>query len=328
MSQIVAEVRPRLHLGLISMHQGGARRNGGIGFAIEAPGVSLRFAPSERFLCDDRRARPLNDTESRQLGEVMEAAQRAYSLPTCVSVFIEGAMPTHCGFGSGTGIRLACLEGLFAINGRELEQPEIISLSGRGGTSGIGINTYFHGGLVLDLGVGAGSDAQFLPSSSAVVHRMPLTLGRIDFPDWTIGLCIPRACRPKTQAEELDFFRRSTPLPQAASFEAAYHAVFGLYAAVAEADYGAFCQAVDVMQTTRWKQLERLEYGDDLERADRFLRSKGADCVGMSSLGPLLFFLASDHDLRRIQETADANGCDVMIVKPSNRGRTMRPYGP
>lgn len=178
MNQIVAEVRPRLHLGLISMHQGGARRNGGIGFAIEAPGVSLRFAPSDRFFCDDRRVRPLNEAETRQLGEVIEAARRAFRLPTSVSVFIEGAMPTHCGFGSGTGIRLACLEGIFAINGRELEQPEIIRLSGRGGTSGIGINTYFHGGLVLDLGVAAEPDAQFLPSSSAVTHRTPLTFGR------------------------------------------------------------------------------------------------------------------------------------------------------
>src|SRR5690606_11611590 len=134
----------------------------------------------------------LGKGELDQLLSAIVAARLAYRLPAGVTVTIFGEMPTHRGFGSGTALRLACIEGLFAINDRALTADEAIVLSKRGGTSGIGISTYFSGGLVVDLGVGWDDTANFVPSAVASVKRVPLVLGRVEMPDWTVGICVPR----------------------------------------------------------------------------------------------------------------------------------------
>jgi beta-ribofuranosylaminobenzene 5'-phosphate synthase len=137
-------------------------------------------------------------------------------------------------------------------------------------------------------------------------------------------LCIPRAIAPKTQQEEIAFFERATPLPASASFEASYVALLEMYATIAERDYVAFCRSVERMQQTAWKRAECAEYGMALVTLDAALRAAGADCVSMSSLGPMLFCFADPARFARIAYAAQAMGCDVHRAAPSNRGREVR----
>jgi beta-ribofuranosylaminobenzene 5'-phosphate synthase len=114
------------------------------------------------------------------------------------------------------------------------------------------------------------------------------------------------------------------PLPASASFEASYVALFEIYATVAERDYSAFCRGVDRIQQSAWKRAERGEYGSALATLDAALREAGADCVGMSSLGPMLFCFADPVRFVRITEAARAMDCDVHRTAPANRGREIR----
>jgi beta-ribofuranosylaminobenzene 5'-phosphate synthase len=260
-----------------------------------------------------------------QLREVVEAAIEADALMSNLSVTVTGSMRTHVGMGSGTAIRLAVLEALYVVNGNYQSREHLITRSRRGGTSGIGINTYFGGGLILDLGV-KNDLRRFLPSSISQPKKLPTTLPSLPMPAWPLCLCIPKDIRAKSQEEELEFFERVAPLDPAASFRSAYDALFGIYAAVADADYTAFCRAINSIQDTSWKTAEWREYGAPLQQLREGLTRMGGDCVGMSSLGPMLFCLGDAATLTHIVRRQDALDCEVVLTAPINIGRKLSQF--
>ena len=295
--------------------------NGGIGFAINEPCATIEANPASHISIDDLRTSPMSVPELQQLRSALDAFSDDLQIKKGAAISISGAMQTHVGMGSSTAIRLGALEALALVNGRSVARNALVSASGRGGTSGIGINSYFDGGLVCDLGRRR-YGSSFSPSSQTKAP-VPLALPSVEMPDWPILLCIPRAIRPKTQEEEIAFFARTTPLPAAASFEASYIALFELYAMAAEADFAAFCHGIERMQQTAWKHAERAEYGDGLAFISTHLRDAGAECVGMSSLGPMLFCLAELPCLSGLADVARDLDCEVHLVRPVNRGRAV-----
>ena len=316
------DFQPRLHLGLISMHAQAKRRNGGLGFAIADPTgrVTSRSAPGFSFI--DLRQVPLSKGEINRIEEAVTDAREIYNLEHNIQAEFDGDLLTHVGMGSGTAIRLAVLESLFALNDHEVSPAEPVKCSHRGGTSGIGIRTYFDGGFVFDLGV-AQQVGGHMPSSQATASKPPLVLHQLEMPDWPLCLVVPNGLAPKTQAEEIAFFERVTPLRDRDSFEAAYHALFGVSAALMEADYERFCSAVKDLQSTRWKSLEWDEYENGLnDRADR-LRALGVDCVGLSSLGPMLFAFGDEATLARVAADADHLNARIIQTRPYNQGRRL-----
>ena len=312
----------RLHLTLLAMHAGEYRINGGIGFAIEAPACELAFSGAPNFAIDDQRTDPFSVSEQERLTSVLNAEQQRSGFATALAVSISGKMRTHFGFGSGTAIRLACLEALHRLNGSLPAPAELIAASGRGGTSGIGIHTYFSGGCVFDLGRQFENE-QHAPSHQVAISRPPLVLDCLPMPEWDIGICIPLAIPHKSEAEEQAFFKRTCPLPAEAVYETSYHALFGLYAAIREADRATFCHALRAIQECAWKKAERLEYGVALLEVERALYECGAEAVGMSSLGPSLFFLANDVTDVISKMQLVRPDCECLLTRPANRGREL-----
>jgi beta-ribofuranosylaminobenzene 5'-phosphate synthase len=319
---VVVEVQPRVHLGLISMHAGAIRRNGGIGFAVAAPNARISIRRSNDLQVVDERRFAFSGSEIAQLEDTVRRAMVEDELRFGADVRITGELRTHVGMGSGTALRLGILEGIYTLYSIAAERERLIKRSRRGGTSGVGINTYFSGGLVLDLGIPQ-DGAAYGPSSRANPTRPPIALPALEIPEWSLCLCVPRSIRPKTQEEEVEFFARTAPLSPEASFRAAYEALFNLYASAAEADYIAFCGAVDAMQRTEWKAKEWYEYGATLNALRVNLSSLGARCVGMSSLGPMLVCFGDPSRLCEIPRHADALDCDVISTIPRNRGRSI-----
>ena len=73
-----------------------------------------------------------------------------------------------------------------------------------------------------------------------------------------------------------------------------YELVNGLISALIEQDYKTYCTAINKIQKTSWKAAERAQYGNILIEYENDLLNFGADCVGMSSFGPLLYFHATN----------------------------------
>lgn len=316
-------VQPRLHLTLLAMHSGEYRINGGIGFAIDSPACELAFSAASNFVIDDQRTDPLSASELARLDSILQAEQVRQGFATALAVSISGKMRTHFGFGSGTAVSLASLEALHRLNGSTPSPEVLISASGRGGTSGIGINTYFSGGCVFDLGRSDEEDTH-VPSHQVTAFRPPLVLDHLPMPEWDIGICIPLAIPHKTEAEEQVFFERACPLSAGAVYETLYHSLFGLYAAVREADRATFCRALRAVQECAWKNTERLEYGPALVEIEQALYACRADAIGMSSLGPSLFFLADDvADVVNKMQRARPD-CECLLTRPANHGRSLR----
>lgn len=264
---------------------------------------------------------PMGPDELQQLLGTLERFAEARLLRSGGQIVLEGEMRTHVGLGSATAIRLASLEALAIVNGSSVDRAAIVRASGRGGTSGIGVNSYFDGGLVCDLGRACGGD--FLPSSRADASSPQLALPSVAMPDWPILLCLPRDIPGKTQPEEIEFFERTAPLSAESSYEASYIAMFELYAAAVDSDFAAFCRGVERMQSTAWKRAERAQYGTRLAAISDGLRRGGARCVGMSSLGPLLFCLADRTDMANLAQIAASFNCDTFEVRPTNSGRRL-----
>ena len=323
MRDVAISVFPRLHVGLLSMHAGAPRMNGGIGFAVDGPAATIEAKSASSIEVEDARRFPMGAHELEQLRNVLLAFFERLELEQGAAFRIHGAMQTHVGMGSATAIRLATLQALALINSRAVTRGDLVAASGRGGTSGIGVNSYFDGGLVCDLGR-ASDGSHFSPSSQIRLAAPALALPWVKMPDWPVLLCIPRSIRSKTQEEEIAFFDRTAPLPASASFEASYIALFELYAAAAEADFGTFCRGIEHMQQTAWKWAERAEYGDELASISTRLRGAGAQCVGMSSLGPMLFCLGDAPRLVDMGELARSLGCDIHLVRPVNHGCEVR----
>ncbi len=312
----------RLHLGLISMHADGPRKNGGVGFSIESPTAIIDVQPSDRLTIKDERPRQLARSEAQQLVNDLELILLENELRPA-SITVSGTIQTHVGMGSGTAMRLAILEALFSLNDLSYSRDKLILQSRRGRTSGVGTRSYFSGGMVLD--IGRPSDGlPFAPSSQSNEKLVPATtLPALKMPLWPLCVCVPTYIAPKTQLEEVEFFERVLPLKREDSYRSCYEAVFGIYGAVKDRDYAAFCRAVTSIQTTAWKALEWHEYGSELQSLKRELERFGVDCVGMSSLGPSLFCFASPHVLDRLLAAQSSINCNVIRTRPNNVGRAL-----
>ncbi len=315
-------VASRLHLTLLALHNGEYRINGGLGLAVRNPSCELLFSKSTDFSIRDERNNPLTSNESNRLESLLFAELKLRNFDYALDVVLIGNMRPHAGFGSGTAITLACLEALHLMNGSQATPAELIAASKRGGTSGVGIHSYFSGGYVFDLGRKI-DGSPFMPSNQTGSKQLPLLLDQGPMPDWKFGICLPAGIPHKTQAEEREFFARTCPLPAVAVYETVYHTLFGLYAALREADHSGFCNALKTIQTCAWKQAERQEYGRELLDIEQAIYSAGAEAVGMSSLGPSLFFLA-DEVPGIIEKMRIARpDCDWLITRPDNHGRQI-----
>ena len=316
-------IKPRIHVSLISMHNSEYRMNGGVGFSIDSPKAKISIKKATAFEISDQRIPSLSEAERDALSLMLMNAEETLNIKGSICVEIEGDLLTHYGMGSGTAIRLACLEGLARLYRHSISRTKLVMLSGRGGTSGIGINTYFDGGLVFDLGVPPPESQSFEPSSITNRSVLPLVLNRLELPNLKIGLCIPKNIQPKSQQEEVDFFKENTPIESMESYKTLYHCLFGFYAAILDNDFETMGRAIINIQKCDWKRRERNLYGKKLNVLEELLYTYGARYVGMSSLGPMLYFFALDNTYPTITSQMPQNECKVHITTFSNSGRLV-----
>lgn len=285
----------RIHITLIDLGDSGYRRNGGIGFSINGFDSAFEIEEADEICLNQLSRAGYNFNEISKIRE--RVLYVANEFPGRGFRLVQSKIPPrHYGFGSGTATALALIEAYKIVNGLGFERHEIVRMSGRGGASGIGVSGYFDGGFILDSGRRFDN---FAPTSSDAIdqpHTLPVTLARYPMPLWPIGILIPPKVNNVELNEEVALFRRVVPLTNAEVAEVAYHSVFGVYTSVVENDFSSFCRAINAIQQCKWKSSEISLYGNVLLESIESLKRIGADAVGMSSIGPALYFFADDFE--------------------------------
>lgn len=314
----------RIHITLVGMNTDGYRRNGGIGFSIDKPSMTCIFSLSEDFAIYDNRKTPLNMEEQAKLRNHLNALRQKYGCKNAFECTIEGEIIPHCGFGSSTMLYLSATEALLTLNNIMYDREKLVIESGRGGTSGIGVNTYFEGGFICDIGVKNMHDQSTItPSSITHNSTKPLVLYRHDMPQWKMGICISKRIQTLSEVQEVSFFNEVNSIGQSEINEILYHAVYGIVASIEESDQETFNQAIKNIQGTQWKLLERSNYGSEIANVEQILYQNGAKSVGMSSMGPLLFF-TGDNVNEIIQRVNEYNSdMECYAIMPNNLSRKL-----
>lgn len=313
----------RIHITLIGMNEDGYRVNGGVGFSISKPSIRLTVIENNEFIINDSRNFTFTSFEIDRIKKILEKAYKTLRFRRKIKITISGKTPTHYGFGTSTSVRIACLESLFEFNYHQCTPQKLVSLSGRGGTSGIGINTYFYGGMYFDIGK-KDNNYNLKPSSTSESRiNLPLVLKRVDMPNWDLGICIPSKILPKTEKEEKAFFREVCPIKKHFVYETLYHCLYGVLSSVMENDIGTFVISINELQKCKWKHEERKLHGIGLKKIENSLRKSGANAIGMSSLGPTLFFISKDIDKLLKNYYKSYSNSQVFLTKVNNTGRKL-----
>jgi len=313
----------RIHVNLFDMSNSGYRQNGGVGFCIAGVDTVIEFAACENFKVIDNRATGYSDLE---IGALIAFLHQLYASGAYVQkfsiTFLSGPAP-HSGFGTGTSTRLACVEAAFRFNNVDADIKQVVLASGRGGTSGVGVNTYFSGGMSIDLGVKS-TGIPLAPSSARQgPPTLPTQIMNLPLPSsWEIGIIVaPKAYRVSAE-EEINFFNRTCPVDPLSVQQSIYHALSGMACSAIESDFDTFCSAVNAIQGTEWKEAEWRAQVHTLTDLRKFLHETGAKCVGLSSLGPAIYFMSDDIDAVFASLNL-ANDYWLTKCLPNNSGRTL-----
>jgi beta-ribofuranosylaminobenzene 5'-phosphate synthase len=320
----VAQIKTpaRIHMSLLDMSDSGYRINGGIGFFISGLSLSVEIKFSKSIeLIDNRILKvPLNFPKAVLLSW-LEGHLIENNIKDKFSITLFGNTPSHYGFGVSTSVRMACVEGIYQLLDKKVPHNIMIKQSHRGGTSGIGVHGYFTGGCIFDLG--RESTKNHTPSRCGEsAEHLPLLLQQLPMPDWQIGVLIPNNIKPINHQREVNFFNQTCPIDQQSVYETSYHALFGVLASVKTKNFSSFCRAVNVLQTQTWKQEERSLY-PKISVFEKILLDAGAKAIGMSSLGPSLYFFADN--IKAVLDKAKNLTLDAEIlhVNINNIGREI-----
>lgn len=303
------------------MSKDGYRSNGGLGFFISHPSLSVEILKHSENQLIDLRPIPL---PSKSFLKWFKQHLTNNNITEKFRIIISGDTPSHKGFGVSTSIRMATVEGIYKLIGRKVNQEQVILNSHRGGTSGIGVHGYFSGGFIFDLGH-KGNKEKHLPSRCHESQsHLPLLMKSLPMPAWQVGILIPTDIIPKTHIEEKTFFEQACPINPNDVYETTYHALFGVLSSVQTANFASFCTAINNVQEQTWKKAERNLY-PELRKYESLLKKLGAHAVGMSSLGPSLYFFANDVNdvIDAIKNSSLGSSCDTFIASVANQGRQI-----
>jgi len=308
---IRVEAPARLHLGFLDPGASLGRRYGSIGLAIDGLVTrvdALAHGELEVSGADAGRARVITE---RVLGH--------YGLPPRLRLTVDAAIPAHAGLGSGTQLALAVATAVTRLFGQHRAAAELAAVLERGRRSGIGLNLFEHGGLVVDGGRG-------------VATRTPPLLSRVAVPAaWRVVLVCDDAAAGLSGGDELAAFKALPSFGQAAAAHLCHLTLMQILPAAAEGDFPAFARAVGEVQALLGDHFANVQSGRFTSaRVGRAIEFLARECqlagIGQSSWGPTGFAFAADAAtahaaLARLElEPALLDGLAVRVCALRNDG--------
>ncbi len=321
----------RLHLGLIDMNGSYGRLDGGIGLTIADPSLLLYCEPAEKDITVD-----FNDNfefgdglRNEYAGKITSAAENVidfYDIDEGFYFRVDKAYPSHSGLGSGTQIALSTGKLICEHIGQETNGYSLGKITGRGGTSGIGVFAFDYGGFIVDGGHSIKEKSSFLPSSASKANP-PQLFGRYEFPDeWNVLLVILDSDVNVNGQKEVNIFQEYCPIDRN-EVELYSHLIFmNLIPFLIEKDLPCFGNIINKIQTIGFKNIEVSLQQDNVRDLMAKLMEIGAYAVGMSSFGPTVYSIYDDsnkHIVDEIKDYVSDNGI-VITTKAQNHGHILK----
>jgi beta-ribofuranosylaminobenzene 5'-phosphate synthase len=313
----------RIHITLIGLGARGYRRNGGIGFFLNTPSAEFHFEATPKIDLSLLNIHGFHENEIFKMENRISNLMIDLNCTHGISLKHAILPPRHFGFGAGTATMLSTVEAVSILNDRLLTNEELIRQSGRGGTSGIGVHGYFSGGFLFDVGHQWSTQEYLSSDDISSPHTIPLLFSNVHMPNWPIGLFIPNDIKFTPIEKERTLFKNTLPLLDSEVYETAYHSIFGIAAAVVDHNFKDFCDAINILQFCAWKRAEISLHGDRISTYMKELRNLGCTAVGMSSVGPLLYFFSNDFDTIVEEIRKKLPNGTILISSPNNTGRAI-----
>lgn len=306
----------RLHITLIDLNAALGRVDGGVGITLENPSMRLSATKSNEgiFVTGDEEYAP----------RIKAAAQAVIPEGEGVHITLEKSFPSHRGLGSGTQCSLSAGWAVKQLYNLQLSVREVAALVGRGGTSGIGVESFEHGGFIVDGGHRFSDKGDFSPSAASRVPPGPV-LFRHDFPDWPIVVAIPELQGASSQ-KEVDIFKKYCPIPLHEVRTVSHTILMEMLPAIIEEDPVSFGDAINRIQKAGFKKHEVALQKKEVRECMDIMRENGAYGAGMSSFGPTVFAVAEDP--KNIEKAVseymgDTINGSVFITRAGNSGAQL-----
>jgi beta-ribofuranosylaminobenzene 5'-phosphate synthase len=301
----------RLHITLIDLNGALGRIDGGVGLALDYPSIKIHAKKDVQLSVSG------TSEFAERIKSAASAVLRKYDIDG-VAIKVVEEYPNHVGLGSGTQVALAVGAAISDLYDLNLTPTTVAGLTGRGGTSGIGIAAYEWGGFIID--GGHKGKTEFLPSSASGKFGPAPIIVRHDFPDWAIVLAIPNL-RGASDKQEIDVFQKQCPLPLNEIQELCHVILMEMLPAVVEQDIESFGRSINQVQTIGFKRRE-LELQPFCMHLVQFMRENGAIGAGMSSFGPVVYGITDGKRLQKAVQSYlnDSIGGKVRAVKAQNTG--------
>ena len=326
--KVTVSAPARVHITLIDLTGLTGRMYGGVGFALTSPRIVVSFEADAPFatscasgvLLDHRSVEDIHATMSRffqEIGIRPNGHTRIDALP-----------PSHTGLGTKTALLLGLVETIALGLGFEISQWDLIRLSGRGSTSGVGIHSYFEGGVIFDIGQPAvGQMAS--PSSAGAATQPSSKLVRLPFPPrWKVALLLPNGSRYCGPVEQDIFTKGEETIPEQQYHHIMASVYHGLAPSFMMTDLVGVARALRTISNEGFKHLEIGSQPPAVSLLISDLLNEGY-AAGMSSMGPLVYAIFCEEDgknssIRNLQKIAQSHNVSMLSCEHAdNRGRII-----
>jgi len=280
---------PRIHVTLIDLGHATLRANGGAGFALDGLPLMISARTGARDLVS--LPRDFDCAAHDDIEMAVGRMRKVFEFPPTL-IGVATSAPQHVGLGTKTCAVLGTLQATACLHGIGASRSDIQRLSGRGGTSGVGISTFFTGGFIADAGHPR-CHRSYTPSSSAPPAAPPPVNVQMRMPnEWICHLILPQGFR-RAGVDEAAFFRKNTPIESESALQVLSAVYHGICPAVASADLDLFRTALLQISEIGFKRREVMAQPPELAALLHRLNRDPALAAGMSSMGPLVYVVGA-----------------------------------
>jgi beta-ribofuranosylaminobenzene 5'-phosphate synthase len=312
----------RLHLGFMDLNGNLGRRYGSIGVSLSNPSTEITITKNRTLTIKNA-----NHLLAQRISSCIKSFSEHYHTDPNVLIQVHKNIPEHKGLGSGSQLALAISTGLSQIYGIKDTVSEVSRVMGRGKRSSIGIQSFEHGGLIIDSG-------KRLDHNANPIATPPETLFRFDFPDeWKFVVTIPHQKQGLSGDQEKKAMGKLKPSKDI-SEKICRLVMMQLLPSFLSRDIEIFGKALTELDRQTGLFFKPVQGGIYCEKTsykliDNLLRS-GAFGAGQSSWGPAIYGLALSNEaamvadeMRSYLKKNKIKGT-VIVASASNRGAEIK----